>query len=146
VRLPDFVIHTLDRGAMACGLEARVPFLDHQVVDLAARIPPKVKMRGLMEKHVLRQAVRGLVPEPVRLRRKRGMETPIERWFRGELPEPVARELEPRTVAANAIFEPKAVAELLDRHRRGEVAVGRVLAGVVGVQSVAGRLLSGEVR
>lgn len=146
VRLPNFVIHTLDRGAMACGLEARVPFLDPHLVELAARIPPRVKMRGLMEKHVLRQAVRGLVPEPVRLRRKRGMETPTESWFRGDLPAPVAWALDPRNVADCAIFEPTAVAGLLARHRRGEIDGGRVLVGVVGVQTVVRRLMRGADR
>jgi asparagine synthetase B (glutamine-hydrolysing) len=64
---------------MARGLEARVPFLDTELVELCARIPPSLKLRGLREQYVLRQALAGVLPDDIRWRRKRPLMAPLER-------------------------------------------------------------------
>ena len=70
--LVDDMLTYFDRASMACSLEVRVPFLDHELVELCARIPTSVKVRRLQGKHVLREAARGRVPDFVLAKRKRG--------------------------------------------------------------------------
>jgi asparagine synthase (glutamine-hydrolysing) len=76
--LPDDMLHYFDRASMAHSLEVRVPFLDHHVVEFAARIPSKHKVKGRVGKQVLRTAVRGLVPEHAIAKKKSG-------FFRGSV-------------------------------------------------------------
>ena len=74
-RLSDRIIHGLDRMSMAHSVEARVPFLDHRLWELGARLPTNMKIRGPYwqptEKYILREATRGLTPEPIRTRKKK---------------------------------------------------------------------------
>ncbi len=76
------LLHYEDRNAMAFSVEARVPFLDHRIVELAFKLPPRTKIEGSNTKIVLREAMRGLLPEDVRARRdKLGYPTPARAWF-----------------------------------------------------------------
>jgi asparagine synthase (glutamine-hydrolysing) len=70
---------------MACSLEARLPLLDHRLVELAFQIPSTLKIRGLSTKWIFKKAVRGLVPDRVLRRRKHGFSVPTDPWFRGQL-------------------------------------------------------------
>jgi len=118
VRLPDLVVHTLDRLSMAHGLEARVPFLDHELVELCAQIPPRLKLRGSEEKYILRRALRGALPPEIVRRKKRGLAAPIRGWLRGPLP-PFAEDLlSPERLREKGYFVPEAVGALLERYRR----------------------------
>jgi len=134
VRLPSLVIPTLDRGSMARSVEARVPFLDHELVELAPRIPTRLKLRGFREKHILRQAVRDTLPGEIAKRRKRGMRAPVHDWLRSELPEFAADMLSAKSLARAGYFEPRQVAQMLAEHRGGQRDWGYPLMGVLGVQ------------
>lgn len=80
------LLHWEDRNSMAFSIEARVPFLDHRVVEFLAALPLDQKIRGGVTKHVLRRAIRGLVPESVRCRmEKMGFVTPEEVWMKEDL-------------------------------------------------------------
>jgi asparagine synthase (glutamine-hydrolysing) len=83
--LLDDLLVKADRMSMAHGLEVRSPFLDHHLLELAARLPPAMKVRGVARKRVLGAAVADLLPPEIRRRRKRGFGVPLDRWFRGEL-------------------------------------------------------------
>jgi len=112
-RLPSWILVISDRTAMAHGVEARVPFLDHHVVALTASLPPGVKMRGLREKAVLRGAVRDLLPRSVVARRKQPFLMPIRDWFfRDGAPEQLAQELSPAAIRDAGLFAPEVVARL----------------------------------
>ena len=112
-RLPSWILVISDRTAMAHGVEARVPFLDHPVVTLTASLPPDAKMRGLREKAVLRGAVRDLLPRSVVARRKQPFLMPIRDWFFGDgAPEPFSHELSPAAVRDAGLFAPEVVARL----------------------------------
>jgi len=91
-RLPELLLMRVDKMSMAVALEARVPFLDHKFVELVMGIPTTIKMRGSEKKHILKKAVRGMVPEWVIHRRKQGFWLPIVDWFMGRLG-PLAREV-----------------------------------------------------
>ena len=84
MRLPNWILVIDDRCSMAHGVEARVPFLDHEVVECAARIPANLKLKGFTEKYILREAGKGLVPQHVIKRRKAAFNTPVGGWFLGD--------------------------------------------------------------
>ncbi len=133
-RLPDCVVQHLDRMSMACGLEARVPFLDHEFIELCARLPPAVMLCGFREKHVLRQAMRGILPAAICARRKRAMSAPYANWLRAPLPDFARAALAPAALAEGGYFELATVQRLLAEHRRGQANHGRLLLGVLGIQ------------
>jgi asparagine synthase (glutamine-hydrolysing) len=83
--LPDDILCKVDRAAMAVSLETRVPFLDHRVAELAARIPIEMKIRGGSGKQVLRRLLDRHVPEALFERPKSGFAIPLEAWLRGPL-------------------------------------------------------------
>ena len=134
VRLPDFVLHTADRAAMACGLEVRVPFLDHELVELCAGIPPSLKLHGRSEKYILRRALEGSLPPEIVWRKKRGLMAPSVGWWRAPLPGFAEELLSEGEVRRTGYFEPRVVGGLLDRHRSGGANLSQVLNAVLGVQ------------
>jgi asparagine synthase (glutamine-hydrolysing) len=134
VRLPGFINHGLDRSSMAASLEARVPFLDHKLVELCAQVPPALKMRWLREKHILRLAMRDCLPRAIVAREKRGLSAPLISWLRGPLPDFARDLLSERCLRATGYFEPAAVADLLTRHRAGSANYAHQLVAVLTVQ------------
>ena len=83
--LLDDLLVKMDRMSMAHGLEVRSPFLDTELVEFAARLPPSLKVRGMSLKHVLKRALAGLLPDDILTRPKRGFGVPLDRWFREDL-------------------------------------------------------------
>lgn len=133
VRLSDYITRTLDAASMAYGLEARVPFLDHEFVELCSRIPPNLKMRGLHEKHILRRALESALPTEILKRKKRGLAAPFWPW-QDRLPEFVADALSESMLHKKGYFNPQYVRYLLEQHQNRKANVGRELSGVLNVQ------------
>jgi asparagine synthase (glutamine-hydrolysing) len=116
IYLADDLLVKTDRMSMVHGLEARVPFLDPVVAELAMSLPTKLKVRGLSKKRLLRRAAAPLIPDGIVSARKRGFSIPAAAWLRGEL-EPFARELlSPERTRSQGYFEPAFVTRLLDEH------------------------------
>jgi asparagine synthase (glutamine-hydrolysing) len=113
------LIPKIDVATMAYALEARSPFLDHELMQLAASIPASLKVRGSEKKWILREALRGWLPDDILDRPKQGFVVPLSSWLRTDL-RSWAREilLDPGTLA-RGYFQPQAVAGLLDRHAAG---------------------------
>jgi asparagine synthase (glutamine-hydrolysing) len=108
-----------DQMSMAASIESRVPFLDHVLVEFAARLPPRWKLRGWTTKHVLREAMKGVLPKSILNRPKMGFPVPFARWTRGPW-NAVAREvLLDRRARDRAITDPRAVERLLADHAAG---------------------------
>ncbi len=144
LHLPDFTLLRLERTAQAFGIDVRLPFLDHEVVEYAARIPGRFKLRPGSRKNVLQRAMRGIVPDELRRRRKRGLAAPIARWLRQPLPEYAATLLSPESLRAKGYFDPSEVRARLACHRHGTQRALPELVGVLTVQMwddifVAGR-------
>ncbi len=93
LRLPELLLMRLDKMGMGVSLETRVPFLDHKFVELAMSIPEQVITRGNESKHILKKAVRGLIPDDIIDRKKQGFGVPIYEWFFEEFGEFAKREL-----------------------------------------------------
>ena len=116
IYLADDLLVKTDRMSMAHSLEARVPYLDPVVADLALALPTALKVRGLSKKRLLRSALQPLVPRRILNARKRGFSIPAAAWLRGELA-PLARELlAPERTRSQGFFDPAVVTHLLDEH------------------------------
>jgi asparagine synthase (glutamine-hydrolysing) len=116
VYLVDDLLVKTDRASMAHSLEARVPYLDTVVTNLALALPTRHKVRGFAKKVLLRKAAEPLLPREIVRGKKRGFSIPAAAWLRGEL-EPFAREtLAAETLRRQGFFEPAVVQRLLDDH------------------------------
>jgi asparagine synthase (glutamine-hydrolysing) len=117
--LGEGVLTKVDRASMACSLEVRVPMLDRRVVELAASLPPDLKLRGFTTKYVLKRALAGLVPREILHRKKKGFGIPVARWFRGELRELLHDACSPDIIRRGGLFRPEAVERLMVEHAEG---------------------------
>lgn len=117
--LPGDLLVKVDIASMAVSLEGRSPFLDHPLVEFAARLPSSMKLALGRGKRVLRRAVADLLPREILERRKMGFAVPISRWFRGELREFSADVLFSRSATQRGWFRPEAVRKLWDEHQSG---------------------------
>ena len=117
--LPGDVLTKVDRMTMAASLEARVPLLDHHLIEFVTRIPARLKMKGLETKHIFKRAVGDLLPAEILNRPKQGFGVPIQKWINEQLRERVRGTLlEPRT-GQRGYVETSYVRLLLDEHERG---------------------------
>ena len=116
--LPGDILTKVDRMSMAVSLEARVPILDHHVVEFAMGLPSRLKIQGDIGKRVLREAISGLVPGSVLSKPKQGFAVPLSEWFRG----PLRYRIEGLTTSDNAIAEwvdAGAIQRIADEHLSG---------------------------
>lgn len=118
--LPNDLLVKVDIATMAVSLEARSPFLDHHVMEFAASLPEKFKLRGLTTKYLLKRMLRKLLPAENLDRRKMGFGVPIGHWFRGPL-QPFLRDtlLSGQSVK-RGLFQPAAVRQMVELHARSE--------------------------
>jgi asparagine synthase (glutamine-hydrolysing) len=129
--LVDDLLVKTDRASMAHSLEARVPYLDTVVTNLALALPTRYKVRGLAKKVLLRKAAEPLLPREIVHGKKRGFSIPAAAWLRGDL-EPFAREtLSAGTLRRQGFFEPSVVRRLLDDHVAGREDLSRQLWGLL---------------
>jgi asparagine synthase (glutamine-hydrolysing) len=117
-RLPEHTLMLTDRMTMAHGLEARSPYLDHDLVELMAKIPEELKVHGRHLKVLLRRLARGYLPAPVVRARKQGFMLPVARWFREDLHPLLHRLLPDSHFVREGVFRREAVERLLNEHRR----------------------------
>ncbi|MGA2617057.1 MAG: asparagine synthase (glutamine-hydrolyzing) [Thermoguttaceae bacterium] len=137
--LPGYILSSQgDRMAMAHAVEGRFPFLDYRVVEYAASLPWRMKMKGLDEKHILKRAAVGLVPPAVLARSKQPYRAPDAACFlppSGPAPEYVETLLSPRRIGQDGLFDPQAVAHLVAKFRRGEAIGVKDNMALVGILS-----------
>ncbi|MFO1156150.1 MAG: asparagine synthase C-terminal domain-containing protein [Rhodospirillales bacterium] len=136
-----------DRMTMANAVEGRFPFLDHRVIDFCNRLPPRLKLRGLTEKYLLKQLSRRWLPEEIWQRPKRPFRAPIHRsFFNDARLDWVEEMLAPERIAAYGLFKPAAVRQLRAKVEAG----GRLgetddmaLVGILSSQLIVDRFISG---
>jgi asparagine synthase (glutamine-hydrolysing) len=129
--LVDDLLVKTDRMSMAHSLEARVPFLDERVAELALALPPELRVRGLAKKRLLRRAAAPLLPRAVVRGPKRGFSIPAAAWLRGPLA-PFARDvLAPDRLRRQGVFAPDAVTAVLDAHVSGRADLSRQIWGLM---------------
>ena len=146
--LPGYILSSQgDRVAMAHSVEVRMPFLDHRVVEFAARLPVALKMKVLNEKYILKRCVGDLLPASVRRRHKQPYRAPeAKSFFQSASPDYVGDLLSPERIRRDGIFDATAVQSLAEKFRQGR-AIGlkdnMALVGILSTQLVIDRFLRG---
>ncbi len=105
--------------SMAHSIEARVPLLDHKLVEFAGTIPPELKLRNGQTKDIFKRALQGVLPETILHRKKQGFAVPLGKWFRGQLAGYVRDLLLSDTSRSRAIFNVAYIERMLAMHARG---------------------------
>ena len=140
--LPGDVLTKVDRMSMAVGLEAREPFLDHRLLEFAASLPEKMRIRSGQGKWLLKKTMEPYVPRDILYRPKMGIVTPIDMWFRGSLAEQ-ARALSTSFIFSQMdLFDSRAVASMAEDHIAGRANHGRLLWQLVMLEKSLNNLFS----
>jgi asparagine synthase (glutamine-hydrolysing) len=140
--LVDDMLTYFDRASMACSLEVRVPFLDHELVELCATVPTSVKVRRLQGKHVLRRAARDLVPPFVLEKRKQGFfNEAVGGWLRAEQGAALERVLLSPDPAYAQVIDPAVVRRCVSEFRAGDSRHGNLLLALIMLELWLGEYL-----
>jgi asparagine synthase (glutamine-hydrolysing) len=132
--LPDDLLARGDKMSMAASLEARVPLLDHKLVEFAAALPPHLKLNRLTRKYLLKKVARPWLPPAVIDRKKQGFPMPFSVWFRKEARSFVHDLLSPKTVRRRGLFDCRYVQQLLEQHDSGTADHSALLWGLLSVE------------
>lgn len=116
--LPGDILTKVDRMSMAASLEARVPLLDHELIELVTQIPANLKMKGLETKYIFKKAMEGIVPPEILYREKQGFGVPIEEWINNQLRSRIHETLLEKRTTERGYFEKSYVQTLLDEHSK----------------------------
>jgi asparagine synthase (glutamine-hydrolysing) len=108
-----------DQMSMATSIESRVPFLDHKLVEFTCQLPEHLKLRGGTTKYVLRECMKGVLPEQILSRPKMGFPVPVGTWFRGAYRSVIDEYVLSERALERGIFEPEFVRDLVNRHQKG---------------------------
>jgi asparagine synthase (glutamine-hydrolysing) len=125
--LPDDFLVKVDRATMAAGVEARPPLLDHELLELAATIPSRFKVRGGETKWIFKQVCQKLLPREIVYRKKHGFDVPVGTWLRGPLRNRFHDTVLTPNGAIGGLIDRIEVGRLFNRHVRGEGGLGQVL-------------------
>jgi asparagine synthase (glutamine-hydrolysing) len=133
-----------DQMSMAASIESRVPFLDHKLVEFAARVPWQYKVRGRSGKHVLKRALAGYLPDHILNRPKQGFPVPFDAWLRERFLNHARGVLLGPAAMQRGWFRPQAVQELLLRHAAGRHNATRQIWSLLGLELWARMFIDGE--
>lgn len=117
--LPDNLLERGDRMTMAASIEARVPFLDHELAAFVSSLPDNFRVRGWRTKWILREAGKQLIPERILTRPKVGFRVPVNDWFRGEMREYLLDHLQSRASMTRAYYDARVLDHILSEHQNG---------------------------
>ncbi|MGH9880070.1 MAG: asparagine synthetase B family protein, partial [Pyrinomonadaceae bacterium] len=117
--LPCLNLITTDKTSMASNLEVRVPFLNRVMIEMAARMPPSLKLKGFKRKYILKRALENVLPHDVIWRKKAGFGAPIRSWLRGSLKPLVDELLSEETVKSRGLFQPAEVRRIVEANLSG---------------------------
>ena len=143
--LPDHNLTYTDKMSMAAGVEVRVPFLDLELVEFAARIPDRMKQRGSVGKWVLKKAMEPFLPADIIYRPKAGFGAPLRRWMRGGLRPLLADLLSPDSLKKRGLFESMAVQRLIQRNERGQIDAAYTLLSLMTIEIWCRKFIDGPV-
>jgi asparagine synthase (glutamine-hydrolysing) len=119
LRLPELLLMRVDKIGMSASIEARVPFLDHELVEFTMDIPMRDKVRGGVAKHLLKKAVTGLIPDEIIHRRKMGFGAPMSQWLRGDFGRRVEADLLSSRLLDRGWLNRAYISRLCADHRAG---------------------------
>ncbi|HEU4403533.1 MAG TPA: asparagine synthase (glutamine-hydrolyzing) [Candidatus Polarisedimenticolia bacterium] len=118
-RLAELLLMRVDKVTMASSIEARVPYLDHALVEFTTRIPTALRLQGGTTKYLLKKAMAGILPDDIIHRPKQGFGAPVSEWFRGELYQPAIDSVLGSNLRHEGLFDYDLVRSLFEAHRKG---------------------------
>ena len=119
--LPNDLLVKMDIASMTVSLEARSPFLDHHLMEFAASLPERLKLRGMTTKYLLKRILKDLVPQENLTRAKMGFGVPIGHWFRGVMQSFLRETLLSEKAQSRGLFRPDKVRAIVDQHVSGQM-------------------------
>jgi asparagine synthase (glutamine-hydrolysing) len=117
--LPDDLLVKVDVASMANSLEARSPFLDHEFMEFVAKIPAELKLKGRKTKYILKDTLKGILPDEVLFREKMGFGVPIDHWFRNELRDMAYDVILSEKAISRGYFKKESIKKILNEHTSG---------------------------
>ena len=129
--LPDDILYKVDRMSMAHSMEVRPPFLDHRIVEFAAALPPRYKVRGAELKFILRELMKGKLPRSILYRKKSGFDIPAHDWFRGLLKPLLLETVNQTTVEQSGLFQWSGIESVIRKHMERRANLGYQLWGLL---------------
>ncbi|NJM52036.1 MAG: asparagine synthetase B, partial [Blastocatellia bacterium] len=118
--MPALNLDTTDKTSMAANLEVRVPFLNHELVELSAKIPTNLKINGIKRKYILKKAAESLLPKEVIYRKKAGFSAPIRSWIRTSLRPMIDDLLSEETIKRRGLFDANEVQRIISLNQSGK--------------------------
>ncbi len=116
--LPSDILTKVDRMTMATSLEARVPLLDHELIEFVQKIPAALKLKGTSTKYIFKKAMEGIVPNEILYRQKQGFGVPVNEWINSQLKDRIHGILSEKRTLTRGYFEPKYIQILLEEHSK----------------------------
>lgn len=132
--LPDDLLARGDKMSMAVSVEARVPLLDHTLVEFAATLPSHLKLKGLTRKYLLKQVSRAWLPTTIIERKKQGFPLPFSQWFRTSARSFVRDLLSPDTIQRRGLFTASFIDHMLNEHETGFADHGTLIWGLINLE------------
>jgi asparagine synthase (glutamine-hydrolysing) len=132
--LPDQLLMLTDKMSMHTSLEARVPYLDHRVVEYAAKIPSDMKIKGFNLRHIQKQTFKNKLPDFVLQQKKKGFGAPVGNWVRKDLKEMMMDLLSPDALKTQGLFNPDAVQSMINNHMTMKEDYTDLLLGLISFQ------------
>jgi len=133
--LADHNLNYTDKMSMAVGIEARVPFLDVELVNLSTKIPPNLKMKGSTTKYILKKVAEKYLPKEIIYRPKTGFGAPVRKWINNDLDERIHDYLSPTSIKNRGIFNAKNVTKLIADNKAGQIDASYAIWGLLAIES-----------
>ena len=132
--LPDYLLLRGDKLSMAASLEARVPILDHHLVEFAASLPPNLKLKHFTRKYLLKKVGRTLLPTKIINRKKEGFPIPMHKWLRNEARPLMLDLLSPATIKKRGLLDPDYVEKMLNEYETGFTRHSNLIWGLISLE------------
>lgn len=133
--LVDHNLNYTDKMAMAVGVEARVPFLDIELVEFAQTLPPQLKLKGSETKYILKKVAERYLPKEIIYRPKTGFGAPVRRWITEDLDEMIHQRLSPERLKNQGIFNPDKVWKLINDNKKGKIDASYPIWALLAIHS-----------
>lgn len=144
IRLAELLLMRVDKITMATSVEARVPFLDHKLVEFAMNIPTALKVKGNTPKYILKKAVEGIIPHNIIYRKKQGFGAPINEWLLRSFGEYAERTVMSSRLRERGIFDYGHIGQMFRAHRTGKANLAMQLWALVNLSAWYDHWISGE--
>ncbi len=128
--MPENLLMKTDKMTMAFGVEGRVPFLDHNVVEFTAKIPLHLKLKGFNEKYILRKAMSRYLPKTILRRKKQRFFVPIDSWFKGDLQSLMKQALSKENIKSSGVFNQRYIEKVFKNYKKSQLFYARQLWGL----------------